>query len=212
MFIFGHAGLTLGAAVALTAVVEQISPLMLKHNRKNESDEMLDTTAEKGTAPAERSLLKSLSSLMGDLRILFLGAFLPDIIDKPIAWLFFNYPAGNGRLYGHTLVFFLFLFIAGYYLYAFRHKKWLLVLAFGTFCHLVIDSMWAFPQTLLWPLMSWDFAAKIRADWAGTLFSEIVSKPKVLIAEIAGIAILAWFFLAVLRNKSLSSFIMKGRV
>jgi len=40
----------------------------------------------------------------------------------------------------------------GLYLHKNYQKAWLLAIATGMFTHLMLDSMWAAPQTLLWPL------------------------------------------------------------
>jgi len=50
----------------------------------------------------------------------------------------------------------------GLYLHKNYQKAWLLAIATGMFTHLMLDSMWGAPQTLLWPLYGWAFPVPDR--------------------------------------------------
>ena len=84
MLIFGHAGITLGAAVIVSSVA---------YNRKSQDVE-------------KRSNLSSLPAYL-DIRLLLIGSLLPDIIDKPVGQLIFRETFSNGRIFSHTLLFLL---------------------------------------------------------------------------------------------------------
>jgi hypothetical protein len=80
-----------------------------------------------------------------DIRLLFIGAMLPDIIDKPLNM------AGlwAGRGVAHTLLFLVLLFIAT--LYARRT-----ILSFGAGVHVLLDEMYLYPKLALWPVYGWE--------------------------------------------------------
>jgi len=77
-----------------------------------------------------------------------LGSLLPDLVDKPLGYLLFG-NMGTGRIFAHTLLFFLILIM----LAAILQNRNLASLSAGVFAHLLEDSMWNMPQTLFWPLM-----------------------------------------------------------
>jgi hypothetical protein len=83
-----------------------------------------------------------------NLAFLALGSMLPDIIDKPLGQLVHGTPA-MGRTFSHTLLFLLLIFALAIYL---RDAR-LTSLSWVVLAHLALDSMWASPVILLWPLL-----------------------------------------------------------
>lgn len=111
-----------------------------------------------------------------DLRLLALGAVLPDLIDTPIGLIWWD-QFRNVRLYAHSLLFAVALMVG--VLLATRRgrprKRWM-PLAVGVLMHLVLDAMWAQPETLWWPFLGWaptvtafataaDYVAGVLGDW-----------------------------------------------
>jgi hypothetical protein len=86
-----------------------------------------------------------------DYRFVALGAVLPDIIDKPLAWWFLEGRVEDDHLFAHTLLFALVLALPGLY-FARRGNPALLSLAFGVFTHLLCDPVLREPHTMFWPL------------------------------------------------------------
>lgn len=115
-----------------------------------------------------------------DYRFILIGALLPDIIDKPLGLIVLNY--GNGRMIAHTLVFALLLTAAAFY----KKDMRLYALSGGTWMHLLLDSMWLFPVTLLWPLLG-NFQRGIHTIG---MIPASINQPLVFASEIIGIAIL----------------------
>lgn len=91
-----------------------------------------------------------------DYRFVALGALLPDIIDKPLAWFFLGDRVEDNHLFAHTLLFALILALPGLYL-ALRGNPLLISLACGVIAHLICDPVFREPRTLLWPLYGWTF-------------------------------------------------------
>ncbi|MBA7692845.1 hypothetical protein ES703_101414 [subsurface metagenome] len=81
MLIFGHVGITLGAAVFLNGALTKSYSLC---------------------AGGRASGLASLGNRI-DIRLLLLGSLLPDIIDKPIGQFFFRDTFSNGRIFCHPI-------------------------------------------------------------------------------------------------------------
>ena len=90
-----------------------------------------------------------------------IGSVLPDIIDKIIGRWMFEDVFGNGRIFAHTLLFVVVLTVIGFHQLK-RKDSRVLTLAGGSFVHLILDSMWKAPTTLLWPLLGWKFAKGVE--------------------------------------------------
>jgi len=190
MLIFGHAGITLGAAVFLNGALTKSYSLC---------------------AGGRASWLAALGNRI-DIRLLLLGSLLPDIIDKPIGQFFFRDTFSSGRIFCHTLLFLLLITFAGLYLYRSYGKTWSLVLCFGTFTHLIFDQMWLKPRTLLWPLYGFAFE-KIDLPYSTqNIPYALYTDPSVYVPEIVGVAILIWFVVRQVRRSKVYSFIRNGQV
>jgi membrane-bound metal-dependent hydrolase YbcI (DUF457 family) len=92
-----------------------------------------------------------------NIPLIAFGAMLPDIIDKPLGKVLLADSLANGRIYGHTLLFFFLVLMAAYCFYRKNNDANLLIIPASSFMHLVEDMMWMAPQTLFWPLMGWQF-------------------------------------------------------
>ena len=213
MLIFGHVGITLGAAVTLNGTLSKSYPLTTKENKIKEppqaSSELVP--AQNRTSDSRASWLASLANSI-DIRLLLLGSLLPDIIDKPIGQFFFRDTLSNGRIFCHTLLFLILITLAGLYLYRSCGKAWLLVLSFGTFTHLILDQMWLEPRTILWPLYGFAFEKIDLTDWTENIFHALRTNPGVYVPEIVGAVILIWFTLVLVRDRKIRTFIKKGQV
>jgi inner membrane protein len=189
MLILAHTGITLGAATVVAGVV--------KHRRSSKG-----------------GLTSWFTALAGylDIRVLIIGSMLPDIIDKPLGLYFFAGSLGSGRIYTHTLLFLILIILAGLLLYRLKHTTWMLVLAAGTLAHLLLDEMWKFPKTLLWPVMGLEFEKSDVAGWFDNIWNALSTKPDVYVPEAIGFVILVWFGLTLIFRKKIGDFIMRGRV
>ncbi len=188
MLLLGHAGITLGAATLLTGAV-----------KSRHSSQIMKV-----------SWFTSLGSYL-DIRLLLVGSLLPDIIDKPVGQLFFRETFSQGRIFSHTLLFFIIITAVGLYLYQRHRKAWLLTLACGTFMHLILDEMWRAPGTLFWPFLGFTFERVDLTEWALNIFQALMSNPEVYLPEAVGLVILLWFGLTLMLGKRLGVFIKYGR-
>ena len=188
MLFLAHTGITLGAATLLAGAAQF---------KKKSGNGIL-------------TWFMSLSEYV-DIRILLIGSLLPDIIDKPIGVFFFRDTFSNGRIYAHTLLFLVILAAAGFYLYRRRHKTWLLVLAFGTFTHHIMDQIWTTPKTMLWPFLGFAFDRVNVEDWLSFWFWDMFVYPQVFIPEILGLAILLWFGFTLINRKKVGVFLKNGK-
>lgn len=135
---------------------------------------------------------------------LLLGTVLPDLIDKPIYYglvllqgreqTVSGLIAGT-RSFGHTAL----LLLALTAVSILRRSKYFAALALGVATHLLLDNVYEvlMPEyhhsalvALLWPLQGWQFAVMNARDVGEHLAK--VSRPPLLIGEIAGFGILAW--------------------
>jgi len=122
------------------------------------------------------------------LTITSLGALLPDIIDKPIGQILFYDTFHNNRIFAHTLLFILILTALGLYLRRNGEDRMLLV-AFCSSIHLILDEMWNRPKTLFWPTLGWRFEEVNLENYVSDTLSSLTHNPHTYIPEITGLLI-----------------------
>jgi len=212
MLIFGHTGITLGAAWLLKSTLARSHSLQ---PRVNKAMECIESTSKMHSVQDDPSgsRARRLTFLERiDARLLLIGSLLPDLIDKPVGTFFFRESLSSGKIFCHTLAFLLFITLAGFCLYRSHGKTWLLILSFGTFTHLICDQMWLTPQTLLWPVYGWTFPKHDLAYWLQNILYALHTDPAVYVPELIGMAILIWFALGLVRRGNVHAFIRNGQV
>jgi len=134
-------------------------------------------------------------------RAFFVGALLPDLIDKPLyygwSWLTGKHGADAGlisgtHLFGHTGLFLLVVTATA----VVTGSRPLRALAIGVVTHLVLDFVGLSMdlRTLLWPALGWQFPSYPFAsvtEHLGTMF-----RPVTFAGEALGAAILWWDYRA----------------
>lgn len=139
-------------------------------------------------------------------RAFFVGALLPDLIDKPLFYLPFWWSGRDGaaarilsgtHLFAHTGLFLLLLLLAA----RLRHSLVIRALAVGVATHFFLDGVGLSMgfETLLWPLLGWRFPA-YPFGGLGQHLSTILS-PVTLGGELLGGLALAWDFRARRRRR-----------
>ena len=182
MLLFAHPGITLGAATLFADAVKR-KPSWF--------------------APLSRYL---------DIRWLLVGSLLPDIIDKPIGQYIFKDTFDNGRIFSHTLLFFIIISAIGVFLYIKQRRTWMLALASGVFTHLILDEMWQTPATLFWPWLGFRFPSVDLEGWARNVWEALFSDPGVYIPEVIGLVILLVLGIYLLKRRGLIVFLKRGKV
>jgi membrane-bound metal-dependent hydrolase YbcI (DUF457 family) len=135
-----------------------------------------------------------------DVKMIALGAMLPDLIDKPLGEFILAGSVANGRIIGHTLLLFFVISMAGAYICKKRQNLSLLIISAAALLHLLEDRIWETPQTFFWPFLGWEFPDKYSGTGGIGYFLEILlrsytpSSGSAFIAEVAGMAILAIMF------------------
>ena len=148
-----------------------------------------------------------------DLRLLLVGALLPDLIDTPVGLVFYD-DFGGVRLFSHTILFASFVMLAVVVLTrrGRPRKRWM-PLAIGILTHLVLDAMWADPESLWWPFLGTDFATSGFGS-AGALVTATLSDWRVWALEAVGGAYI--FYLAhrgrLAAPGELAKFLRTGRI
>ena len=212
MLVLGHTGITLGVATALDAILSKTS-FLRAYSASPASSSPVDSLPTVPSGKTRTSWFGSLAHHI-DIRILLVGSLLPDIIDKPVGHFLFRDVFANGRIFCHTLLFLLVISLAGIFLYRRSRKNWLLVLAFGTFTHLIFDRMWLIPRTLFWPLYGWAFPQgdPDPIHWLSGVLAALLADPSTYIPEVIGAAILGIFLWQLIKASAVGSFIRRGKV
>ncbi|HKM42200.1 MAG TPA: metal-dependent hydrolase [Methanocorpusculum sp.] len=82
-----------------------------------------------------------------------IGGILPDMLDKPLAMIFFENVQNNGRVIFHNLTVVIILLILGFLIWRHNQQRILLLcVSIGIFLHQLGDTMWGFPENWLWPI------------------------------------------------------------
>lgn len=214
MLAFAHTGITLGAAVLVAGGLRKSNLLKRIGDGAVESPRRFPESALFLLIRPVRQASSWLTALGKsiDIRLLFIGSLLPDIVDKPLGHLFFIEALSNGRVFGHTLLFFIIIALVGLYLYRSRSQLWLSMVAFGTLLHLILDQMWQTPQTLLWPVFGFAFPREDMTGWAQDTLQALLTNPAVYIPEVIGAGIIALFGWFLLRRKQILAFIRRGEI
>ncbi|MDP4088954.1 MAG: metal-dependent hydrolase [Bacillota bacterium] len=124
----------------------------------------------------------------------FLGALLPDLIDKPseflLNFIFYGKVSVSGRLLAHTLVFSLIIILAGCIIFYRSQDPNMLILGIGSLIHIQLDLMWLFPSTYLYPFLGLDLPIVLQRSKLFAEYSFFFSTGFMLILEALGIVIL----------------------
>jgi membrane-bound metal-dependent hydrolase YbcI (DUF457 family) len=130
-----------------------------------------------------------------DLRWVLAGSILPDIIDKPIAAVFFHDTFGTHRIFAHSVLFpmaaFALVLIVTKRGTALR--RGLIGLVIGVFVHLLLDAAWATPEAFWWPLFGLEFPRVLDSDLM-SLLGRMLTDPVVWLGEAAGAGYLIWLW------------------
>jgi inner membrane protein len=205
MLLFGHLGITLGAAIAAQGTKKYFNVVSERRFTFPSPSESNDKLAIRLKRFSPFTITETLAKNI-DIRFLLIGAILPDIIDKPLGL----FHIGSGRSISHTLLFLLIFTISGLILYLLRKWKRMLVLAGGICAHLILDSMWQNPHILFWPFYGSHFSAGNPADWLSRWGSELTGDPIVLICEAIGFLIIVYFVYFLFKKRKLSVFLKYG--
>lgn len=146
-----------------------------------------------------------------DLRWLLAAAVAPDIIDKAVGQVLLKPYFQNGRIFAHTLVVVMGLFIAGTLEWKRHGDNRILLLACGVASHLVLDRIWVEPATAYWPALG----PFVRHPSIGSILDQIreyIRDPAFWATEIAGTAMLvaSLRYLGVRNARALKAFLAHG--
>lgn len=148
-----------------------------------------------------------------DIRMLVLGALLPDLIDTPIGLLFYD-RLGGVRLATHGLVLASLVMVGVVFsTRRGRPRKMWMPLAIGLLFHLLLDAMWLDPETLWWPFLGWDFTAAGPVT-AADYIRDVITDWRTWLTEILGLLYLAYLWRAARLSDSdqRRAFVATGRV
>jgi hypothetical protein len=109
-----------------------------------------------------------------DYRLVAIGSWLPDAIDKPLAWFIIADRVEDDHLLAHTLAFGLVLAVPALYL-AWWGRNTLISLTAGVMAHRLCDPMWSEPESVLWPFYGWTFHHSTTPYFAIYLALEVLA-------------------------------------
>lgn len=137
-----------------------------------------------------------------DVRFLFLGAILPDLIDLPIGTVFLAGRYSTGELWGHSLL------AASSYMGAVllvtrrgRRRRAFMAVGVAWLFHLLLDGMWTDPEVFFWPFFGVDLPAGPAPYWS-LAWDRAMGDPWRWLLDAAGLIYLGWLYRAVGLNQA----------
>lgn len=166
-----------------------------------------------------------------DYRLVLLGSILPDILDKTMIFYISGEKLKSGRLFGHSLLFAVLLFVLGLVIWKGFKKSGALVLAACTFFHQLLDSMWNQLNIYLWPVYDFTLlkvhgitrlwsghlpqipvpvalAGRVGIEWS--IIRLLIHDPFITLSEVAGLAVLMHFSHKLYKQKRIKDFANTG--
>jgi inner membrane protein len=129
-----------------------------------------------------------------DYRYVLAGAVLPDVLDGLLG--LFTFDGRAGRWIAHSLLAVLVVSVVIVVSFSGERRLAVFGLAVGWLLHLVADGMWQAPLTFLWPAFGSEFARAPAEPYSWDLVTSPLDHVWTWAGELAGAAILAWFFVA----------------
>lgn len=128
-----------------------------------------------------------------DYRLAALAAVGSDLIDKPLAAVYFYRRFKAAVLFAHTLLGY--VLVLGTVLWK-KPTAWLYALLFAS--HLVTDRLWFFPDTFFWPLRGWRFhvwqkRGSEQEDIRRAYWYAFTRRPELWAWEVGGLLAGLWF-------------------
>lgn len=148
-----------------------------------------------------------------DYRLVALAALGSDLVDKPLAALYFYRRYKSAVLFAHTLLANLAVLAVGLW-----KRDWLpYALAFNG--HVVVDRLWWFRETFYWPFLglrfhAWQKAGSEQEDIGLAYWHAFTRRPELWVWEVGGFIAGAWFMVdnGLYRAERLWQFIRTGRL
>jgi hypothetical protein len=130
-----------------------------------------------------------------DMRLVALATSAPDLVDKPLAALYFYRRFKSAMLFAHTL---LAQLLVVYFTLIRMPQHWPYALAF--LMHGLQDRLWLFRNTFWWPLRGWRFhvwrkQGSEQKDIQRAYWYAFTQRPELWVWEMLGFLALAAFVL-----------------
>lgn len=130
-----------------------------------------------------------------DYRLLALAAVGPDLIDKPLAALYFYRRYKSAVLFAHTLLVHLAVFVIAVWR---KPQGWPYLLAFNG--HALLDRLWQFHDTWYWPFRGlrfhvWQKSGSEQEDIKLAYWYAFTKRPELWGWELGGMLAGLWFLI-----------------
>lgn len=130
-----------------------------------------------------------------DYRFILVGAILPDAVDGVLGLFLFE-DSQAGRWIAHSLLAAIVVTLGIIVFSSGERRLGLFGIGVGWLLHLVADGMWQAPFTFFWPAFGLEFSATPVEPYSLDLFTHPFDHLGTWGGEFAGLAILAWFWVA----------------
>ncbi len=128
-----------------------------------------------------------------DYRLVALAAVGPDLLDKPLAALYFYRRYKSAVLFAHTLLMHLAVLVIALWK---KPRGWPYFLAFNG--HAILDRLWLFHDTWYWPFRGWRFhvwgkQGSEQQDIKLAYWYAFTRRPELWVWELGGLVAGIWF-------------------
>ena len=143
--------------------------------------------------------LSNYSPKKGLIPICMLVSILPDIIDKPLAYL--SAELSSGRTVSHTLLFIGIVTLVLWYLLSKDNRVFVVGISASLLIHQIIDRMWLTPTTWYYPALGpFQMEPGKTGDWLLWLFQNEIGSPVEWVS--AGIIVVILLYMHSTKDKA----------
>jgi len=199
-YLFGHAGIAVGVGYLAQRLFAR---------RKICSTGFSVSSTSSSTPPPPNSLrvgqLNPNRPWVPDLRLILIGAMLPDLVDKITGPYLFS----ATRALGHTPMLNLTMVIFGSVLLWQKGRKGFLIFSLASLFHILQDRIWETSQILFWPFYGVTMPPLGIKSWGQRVY-ELTHFPGLYLPEIFGISIGIALALLAWKRKCCKEFLRRG--
>ena len=128
-----------------------------------------------------------------------LGSVLPDLVDKPLGHIILNSALDNGKIYFHSLIILIFLFVTAIFVWKYYRSLSFVFVSLGVLSHQLVDIMWIRPKNWFYPFLG-PYQNEVHPDYLRQVIIREISSSSEWIFFAAIVVIISLLFVNISRH------------